>query len=117
MTMTNFTMMRLIVEHAQAWNIDDPMERIEFGPVPRVVLPANDIALLIAWTRNLMYPSVHGSDAGFGHLTVDGQIMSGHHIQITMQVPASRLEAARLLGTPAVGELYRLTRTEVATHA
>lgn len=107
--MNQFDMLQHIVDHAHAWGIDDDgLARISFtGPAPTIRLKDREVDQFRRWAQHLHMPLIAVAACGTA-LVVDGQLMSGHRVHVTVRVSSTAVRAAGVHGVLTLGHVTQI---------
>lgn len=104
--MNQFSMLQKIVEHARAWGIDDDgLARVCFtGTAPTIRVKDYDVTRFRFWAAHLAFPLISVSESGTA-LVVDGQLMCGYRVHVTVRVSPAAIDAAGMHGVLSLGQV------------
>lgn len=110
--MNQFDALQKIVAHARAWGIDDDgIARVSFhGTAPTIRLKDHEIGLFRRWAEHLHLPLIAVSPSSTA-LVVDGQLMCGHRVHVTVRVDSTAVRAAGVHGVLALGHIDQVAQT------
>jgi hypothetical protein len=102
-------MLQRIVDHANAWGLDDDgLARVSFtGTAPTIRLKDHEVDLFHRWAQHLGMPLIAVAACGTA-LVVDGQLMCGHRVHVTVRVDSSAVRAAGVHGVLTLGHVTQI---------
>lgn len=101
-------MLQKIVDHATAWGLDDDgITRVSFSGTPTIRLRDHEVDLFHRWAQHLGMPLIAVAACGTA-LVVDGQLMCGHRVHVTVRVDSSAVRAAGVHGVLTLGHVTQI---------
>lgn len=109
--MNQFDALQHIVDHAQAWGIDDDgITRVSFSKLaPTIRLRDHDVTLFHRWAQHLTMPLISIATTGTA-LIVDGQLMCGHRVHVTVRVDPTTIQRAGAHGMLTLGHVTQIAQ-------